>query len=114
MTFGTLQTTDVLYFQGFLAIAFIVQGYQSVVVFVTGGIHVGFPVTVDTPAHRQGRALLYHFHLLDLTVALLALHATHVYVLRVVEISQVWQVMHPYPLNGGIFFDGGINLLNLW
>lgn len=87
MTSGTLQTTDVLYFQRFLAIALIVQGHQSVVVLVTRSIHVGFPVTVDTPAHRQGRTLLYHFHLLDLTVALLTLHATHVYVLRVVEIS---------------------------
>ena len=72
----------------------VVQLHEVVVVLVVLGIEGHLAVAVNAPAHGKSRILVYHFHVLDGAVAGLALQASHLRVLRVVEVRQVGQVVN--------------------
>src|SRR6267142_2035252 len=98
VTFPAFQSSDVLYLHGRLAVR-LVKLQQLVIVGVAFGIHVGFPVAIDAPAHRQQGVLLHDIHFLDGAVARLAFYAPYVDVLGMIEIGQVGHVVVPHPLN---------------
>ena len=68
-------------------------------------------VTVDTPAHAQGRKLMYLVHLLDRTMAGLTLHFTGCGVLGMAKEDVVGKVVNLYPFDRlGIFGMVGARL----
>lgn len=73
---------------------------ENAVVPIFFELHLGFPVTVDTPAHAQICKLIHLPHFVYFPMAGLALYLTHFYVLGVVEVYVIRQVMNLYPFYG--------------
>src|SRR5680860_1732203 len=96
MALCTFQAPNIFYFQCILGIS--MKLYQFIIVFITLGYNLCSSVTINTPSHSQGAMLGYDFHFFNRTMAGLALYFTHFHMLRVIEISQIRKIMHPYPL----------------
>jgi len=75
--------------KGHGVVRLVVQFHEVIVVGVAFRVKGRFTVAVNAPAHRESRVLVHNFHVLDGTVASLALDATNLRVLRVVEVSEV-------------------------
>src|ERR1041385_2715960 len=84
--------------------------------------HRSSAVTINAPSHSERGKLVSYALLLHTSVTGLALDTGNFYVLRVIEIGQVVQIMHPYPLNrffigtidscSWVVIQGRVNLLN--
>lgn len=81
MTFLTLKTTDILHFHAvhFTGPDIVVELLVNAVEFVTlrtviVEVHIGLPVTVDTPAHAQVGYLFYFIHGGNFAMTALALN----------------------------------------
>ena len=90
------------------------QFHEVVVIGVAFRVERRLAVAIDAPAHGQSRILVHDFHILDRTVTSLALNSTYLGVLRVVEVSEVGQVVYTYPLDRLLAFDSPVNLLDFW
>ncbi len=71
----------------------------AVVVSIAFTVNLGTFVTLDTPFHGKWRILIYFLHFLNLAVASLAFYCANCNVLRMVKVSQIWQVVYTHPLD---------------
>jgi hypothetical protein len=105
VTFLTFEAADILYSNTvhFTAIDIIMEFFVNAIEFVAGAvvvieIHLGLAVTVHAPAHALFSHLFYFIHLLDVSMAGLALHFSCIDVLGMVKIDKVGKVMDLNPL----------------
>ena len=75
-----------------------VHSFHFFVVSVAFIIDLGTFVALYTPFHCQRRILIHFLHRLNRTVAGSTFNFSNSYVLRVVEVSEIGQVVNTYPL----------------
>src|SRR5690606_26988560 len=97
MAFTTFQTSHLCDGQFLYTIFFRKLFVYFSIVFVILDFNIGFFVTIDTPTHCQWGELRHYFHGFNWPMACLAFDTAHCYVLRVIEISKIWQVMNANP-----------------
>src|SRR5258705_2259728 len=66
---------------------------------IAGHGHRSSAVAINAPSHGERSKLVSYVVLLHSAMAGFTLNTGHFYVLRVIEICEVRQIMHPHPLN---------------
>lgn len=72
----------------------------GVIEFVPGKVNFCGAMAIDAPAHAEVCELAHLIHFLDGSMTGLTLHLPYPYVLRMIEVSQIREVMDLYPLDG--------------
>ena len=102
---------QVFYEPGVSVIEFVTV-YSACAVAAAGEVHFCGAMAIDAPAHTEVGILADLVHLLDGSMAGLALHLPYPDVLGVVKVNEVGEVMDLYPFDGmagmGVFVAIGI------